>query len=615
MYHTHLLALILFFLGTPSWADAKSASDFCPKEIDVNCLEAIADRIISAQSDKPARSELALAYATTLLPKGMDHAASTIEKYSADADWRALRRVFDAFAQHGQADVAEEYLWRSAEARANDPTKRFKVLDMLLLAEDAAEFGNLPLARRVHLAAVSQLEAQLDEPVPFSDHLRLSRLMVLYGWPEDAHAVLEDVYAQTAMLAEDTQALGITLNSILTVALLAGHEDLSEQVAADISAIVLNPDRTAGLYVREGQISALAQAGFVEEAKAQAKTSGIDFDAQVGKALARLLDHETSYYPGFSEDTLRRFDAILGAVESPEFKAESLALLANRMMRQDYFDGIEDLLSLVEDPNLRSELVLELMTYHARERKDPKTAADLYFDLGPEIMPINPSKGTLLQRYPLSVTAIGLLEAGDLERGGQLSDIILTLWAFDLSEHRRAEGLLVGALAAAGDTERFDQWYSASDDPIHKMEVLYWAERARIKSGQFNQYPGTIEKMSEVLPLISDEPRQQPSYLPKEWASLSLRGEEALKIRGLEEDLITALLDAGDLPAAMEKFRAHEEGGPVRWNLYLAIAQEFDSTGQTEEAFARKSAVLGRLLSGETAASEMPYIMTWLYPS
>lgn len=149
---------------------------FCPAKIDTSCLEAIADRVISEQPEEAQRQALALDYAAVLLSKTPDHASRLVQEFSQEASWQSLRRIANQFAEAGQKEEAATLIWAALEARAQDPNPRNKVLDMLLMVENAAAIDDLDLARRIHGAIVCARLDRRPETGPATGCLAAGRL-------------------------------------------------------------------------------------------------------------------------------------------------------------------------------------------------------------------------------------------------------------------------------------------------------------------------------------------------------------------------------------------------------------------------------------------------------
>ncbi|MEM9844029.1 MAG: hypothetical protein AAF965_04465 [Pseudomonadota bacterium] len=596
-------------LSVATSAIGQNASDFCPADIDAACLEAVADHVISKQPQEAQRQTLALDYAAVLLSKTPDHASRLVQEFSQGADWRSLRRIGNRFADAGQTEQAASLIWAAVEARAQDPNPRAKALDMLLMVEDAADINDLDLARRIHGAIVPHLPGELSGFVPFSEELRLTRLMSLYGWPEDAHTILDQIYGQLPEMPQESLNYGLTLTRLVTVAVLTGHHDLHQKLEADIRALLMRADRQVQNDVQQAHVTALAEAGLIEQAKVLTTKYGLNFDLTIQNVPHLFLTKESEYFPGIAVDTLRRFEAMFAAVENPATQADFLAKLASRMIQDKQYDGLDGLLARVTDQTLRADLVRELIIYHAREREDYQTAADLYFSERPEFVAKFPSLGTFRGQYPLSLTARGLLESGDLERGGEIADEVLKLWQTDQSDGRRLDALLVGALAKIGDNERLGQWYSASDEPRHQMDVLISALRAQVNSGQFQEVSSVQTQLNEMLPLFSDAERDAPVYWPEDQPYPTLREEAAEKLLRLNESIIIALARTDQPSEARRLLEALNNGDVYPWRAQLEVARATARAGENNQASEANRAILDQLLQGGIETRQLPYVV------
>ncbi len=604
------LSLVLgIALSIVTPAIGQDAAVLCPVEIDTMCLETIADHVIAAQPEEAQRQSLALNYAAVLVSKTPDHASRLIREFSQGANCYSLMRAADSLAAGGQTEEAAGLIWAAAEARAQDPELRAKVLDMLLLVEDAAKINDLALARRILGTIVPYLPGDYYELVPFSDALRLTRLMSLYGWPEDAHPILDAVYALLPNMVQDSRVYGVTLTRLMTVAVLSGQHDLHQKLEVDISHFLMRAVPRVQNEVKRSYVTALAKAGLIEQATARAAEYGLDFDETIRHVPHPFFGEESDYYPGIADDTLRRFEAILAAVKSPAIKAEFLAELAGKMIENKQYDGLDGLLERVTDPALRGDLVRELMIYHARERDDAHTAANLYFAEKPEFVANPFNSGTLLARYPLSLTAQGLLEAGDLERGGELADEVLKLWLADQSNRRRLETLLVGALATVGDRKRVNEWYTASDDPGHKMDVLIAVARAQANAGEFGEINSIRAQLTELFSQLPDVERSAPAFWPEGLPYLTPREELTARLAGLDESIAIALAKADQPIKARKILEAREGANTYPWRAELEIANAVARGGDKDQAADIKRAILDQLLQGGIDARSLPYVI------
>ncbi len=611
-----LLALASLGLGAP--VQAQSAVEFCPADIDASCLSAVADHIINAETDPTARRELALRYAAMLLPKAPDHAIRLTETYTANADWRSLRRMADAFAAAGQTEPAGKLIWAATETLAEAPaTSRYKALDMLPMAEDAAEIGDMDLARRIHGAVAPHLPKERGRHITLSKGLRLARLMALYGWPEDAHPILETLYQTAKSVPQDSQQYGLLLTHLTSVSVLTEYDKLHRKAENDISEFLDIAAPEARKLVQSSHVTALAEAGRVEDAIGRAREYGLSFDTAIQNMSSLLfqdtsmlfLETESDYFPRISDDTLRRYEAMLTAIESPTLKAVFLQNLARHILRERHDEGIDTLLDRVTDPRQRSVLVLQLMLYHADERKDAATAADLYFSEMPSLIPGVPSLG----RYEISLTAQGLLEAGDPGRGGQLADVVLRLWSADRDNRRRVDRALVAALAAAGDEGRVTKWFEASDDPAHKLDVLVWSLRGQANAGRFGNKDIVFAQLEDLLPLISDAKREPPAYWPKDRPNPSPKEEARNNVNRLRADVVAALAEHDRLAEATDAFAGISDDELYPWRAQLAIANAFARTANTQKATEAKRVILDKALDG-TIGEQMPAMINAMHP-
>lgn len=595
-------------LSVATSAVGRNASELCPADVDAKCLEAIADHVISEQPEQAQRQTLALDYAAWLVSKTPGHAGRLVQEFSDGAGWQSLRSVANRFAEAGQTEEAATLIWAALEARARDPNPSVKVLDMLLMAEDAADINDLDLARRIHGAIIPYLSGEISGVLPFAKDLRLARLMSLYGWPEDAHTVLDEVYGQLPQMQQESLSYGFTLTGLVTVAVLSGRHDLQQRLEADIATLLMRADPQVQNDVRKSHVRALTEAGLIEEAKSQAARYGLDFDVTVQHVPDMFLRRESEYFPGIAADTLRRFEAMFSAVESPALKADFLAHLVSQMNQDKQYDGLDGLLASVADQALPADLVGQLMISYARERADAQTAADLYFSERPGFVVKFPSSGTFRWQYPLSLTARGLLEAGDLERGGELADEVLELWHADQSDLRVLDSLLVEALAAAGDARRVGEWYSASDEPDHQMYVLIAALRAKVNSGQFQEVSSGRSQLNDMLSLFSDAEREPPAFWPPNWPYLTLREEAANELSQLDETIAIALARDGQLTEARRLLETLSDDEAYPWRAHLEFARATARVGNIDQAVVIKRTILDQLLDGGIETRQLPFV-------
>jgi hypothetical protein len=599
-------------LALPVSADR--ASQFCPITITEHCLADIADRVIADQSDEDDRAALALLYVDVTESRLARSDLTTINADTQDGDWRSLRRSGRALGNTDQFDEAHDLLWAAAQTRANDPNERVKILDILLIAEDAADIDDLALARAVHELAAQHLPGTLDGFVPFSEEIRLARLLALYGWPEVAHSFLDTLYPKLREMPTESQTYGYTLTRLIEIFILVSHDVLLAQAEADLAVFLQKVDPEICGVVQKEYVASLARAGRVASAQEYAAAHGIEFSEALRNASHFFLQYGSEYYPGIPDDILRRFELMLAAIDDPEIKGAFMTNLASQMIQDKQYTGIQELLDRVEDTKARSEMVFSLMTYHAREKEDAKTAADLFFAEDVSLTPRFPRMGTFLQRYPISLTARGLLEDGDMDRSVLLADLVLELWLNDQSERRSLDTLLIGALAKVDEPGRVDMWIAASDDPTHRISVVIEAASYRARAGLPVDRDKVTSFSEDLLPLITGIAPPSPSWWPENRPYPSPREEAQQMIQRLDAEIVTGLAEKGSLDDARQAFADIQNMEPYPWLAQFALADAEVADGQVERAHKQRLAVLDLLLSGQIEAGEMPTILDAIHP-
>ena len=131
--------------------------------------------------------------------------------------------------------------------------------------------------------------------------------------------------------------------------------------------------------IQKAHIEALVTGGRVKAAQAQAAAYGLSFDATLDNFAYWFLRNETEYTPGLLDDTMQRYNAAVAAIESPAMKTKLQSDLQSWLVENKHYDHLNPLLNQVSDPQLRSQVILNLMEYHSKLQGDAKTAADLYF--------------------------------------------------------------------------------------------------------------------------------------------------------------------------------------------------------------------------------------------
>lgn len=633
---------VLAVLSLATSATAQNTFELCPVDIDAACLEAIADHVITDQPTITDRQVLALRYANTLMSKAPNHARRLIETFSHGADWQTLRSIAGQYSENGQTADAAMLILAATESTAKDTNPSDKIYNMLILAEDAAKIGEFDLTRRIHNTIIPHLPGRLDTNIPLKEELRLARLMTLYGWPQDAHPVLDAAYTMSKQIPQDSLDYGYTLTRLVNVSILSGHHALRQQLEADIAVFLTRAEPHIQTNVIKEHITALVKAGKIEDAKETADEYGLVFDQAVQYEAHFFLEAESGYFPGIPDSSLRRFEAMFVEIKRPNLQTQFLDALARQMVDERMFDDLEAVLDRTTDPKLRSYIVRELMIYHAQKQGDAKTAADLYFSERPQIVRDFLVFGTFREQHALNLTASGLLEAGDLERGGQLADEVFKLWTEDQSDRRSLPTSLFQALAIAGDEDRIGIWYAALDDPNDKMEVLIWSLYTQVDAGQFDKVGPVREQLKGLVPLFSDvqrnnvtsflaaglhNPTQREVALKKLYhldiaIVLALfRFNHSAQARDLLEEievekatLISIFAAFGDLDQARTLFEEMKMDETYPLVAHMEILDATIRAGDTDQANIEKHAILDNLLLGTIEAQHMIYIADLMHP-
>jgi hypothetical protein len=165
-------------------ARAQTARDFCPEALTENCLQAVADHVIETQPEGRPRASMVVEYARQIAAMQPDKAMALIRANGSGADEISLRLLADLMVEQGQEAAAREIFLMARQTRVDDPRPDVKVLDLLYTAGEMAKDGHLDLTKETHIIAVGFLPGDAAGFVPFSQELRLARLMGLFGWPD-----------------------------------------------------------------------------------------------------------------------------------------------------------------------------------------------------------------------------------------------------------------------------------------------------------------------------------------------------------------------------------------------------------------------------------------------
>ena len=508
-------ALFMSFpFSTPAWS--QTARDFCPEALTTDCLQAVADHLIEKQPEGRARASMAVEYARQIAALQPDKAMALIRANGFGADETSLRILADFMTEQGQEAAAREILLMARQTRVDDPRPDVKVLDLLYTAGEMAKAGHLDLTKETQIIAAGFLPGDAGDFVPFSEELRLARLMGLYGWPEESEPWFTAAYDRMTEIPEGSFNRGFTLARFMGVARIIGNTALAERAARDLAAFYETAAPEVKQQVRSSEVIALAESGQVAEAKSKAKAYGITLVDTLANSPGLFLDQETDYVPGMFSDTRDRYEQMAAALETDAAKGVFLTALARKLIYQKLYAEVETLLPRVTDPAARSSMVLELMTYFAREKNEPARAADLYFSELVNLTPRSVLLGTFLERYPLALTAEGLWESGDFKRAETLTATVLDLWLADQSEDRDVHLTLISAMAQAGQDRLIAQWLDAAPLPKDRIDTLEWAARGRAQKGDFDGSQNYLSQAEAQLVLLSNDPPVPPSWWPKD---------------------------------------------------------------------------------------------------
>jgi hypothetical protein len=396
------------------------------------------------------------------------------------------------------------------------------------------------------------------------------------------------------------------------VARIIGNTALAERAARDLGAFYDTASPDVRQQVQSAEVSELAASGQIAEAKYKAQAYGIALADSLAHIPSLFLDQETDYVPGMFPDTRARYEQMVAALETDAAKGEFLTALARKLIYQKLFDEVESLLLRVTDPAARSDMVLELMIYFAREKNEPARAADLFFSEMVNLTLQFADLGTFLQRYPLALTAEGLWASGDFDRAATLTATVLDLWRADQSQNRGDHGILVSAMALAGQDSLIAQWLDAAPLPKDRIVMMEWAARGKAQKGDFDGSQNYLFQAEAQLAQLSNDPPVPPDWWPKDRPMLTER-------EAAWEDLVSGSLFAisemarQDQPElARAAWAKMVTSNPQAWRTALDIARAESRAGHDEAAEAMRWTLLEDLLSGAIAAMSMPYVVSSL---
>ena len=253
-----------------SAAHGRTAQDFCGDTITDACLDAIADHMIATMPDTDGqRAGMVSRYVGAIVERQPDRALELITTHGAQMRAVSLRLLAVDLAALGMDDAARMIFRIVLQNQRDEPENRLKVLNLLFAAGEMHSAGFLDLVRETHRAAAEFLPTEIEPFTPFSDHLRLARLMWLYGWPEDSAPWLAATYDRIAEIPEGTRERGMAIASFAGIAWLMGDRALADRAVADLADFYRTAPADIVTPVRNEELRNLAEAGFAAEARAR----------------------------------------------------------------------------------------------------------------------------------------------------------------------------------------------------------------------------------------------------------------------------------------------------------------------------------------------------------
>lgn len=587
-------------------AGAETARDFCPAALTVDCLDAVANHMLQAEPPGRIRGRMIVDRARNLAATEPARAMELLHSGWKETDDVALGLLALSMAKEGHTAEAREIFTLIRQARIENPEPSLKFLDLLADAGDMAEAGFSDLARETQVIAVGFLSGDATSPVAFSEELQLARLMGLYGWPEAAEPWFSATYDRIPEIPEGSIERGFALARFMSVARIIGNTALAERAARDLAAFYSTASPEVQAQVQPVEVAALAQAGAIDAAKDRARAWGISLAESLQRKASFFLDDETDYAPGVFPDTRARFDAMVAALESDAVKGEYLVALVRKLVYLKLDPEVDTLLPRVIDPAARAEMVAEVVAWLARDKKDPKAAADLFFAEKVDLVPDDPSQGSFVERYPLALMAEGLWDKGDSERGRALTATVLKMWAEDQDENRSPHSSLIRALAQAGQDALIPPWLEGARLPEERVEILAWAARGKAAGGDFDAAEDYLTKARAALDQVSNDPPERPKYWPKNLPMPTARDAARGRMDGLTLEIISAMARKDQVDRALKLWAATDKSQVWAWVPALEITRAETRTGRVTEAEAMRFALIDDLLSGALVPQAMP---------
>jgi hypothetical protein len=515
-------------------------------------------------------------------------------------------------AELGMEDAARTIFRMARQNLVDDPNSNLKVVHLLFMAKGMHHAGFLDLVRETHGIAVEFLPTEIEAFVPFQDHLRLARLMWLYGWPEDSAPWLAATYDRIAEIPVDTRERGMAITSFAGMAWLMGDGALADRAAADLADFYRTAPADVVWSVRGEELRNLAEAGFAAEARARATAYGLSLDTKFSGMAKLFLDGETDYVFGMFTSTEARFEGIIAALDSPDVRDQFLVTMGRQLIDMGRGDAAEAILPRITTPAARSEMVLALMRYIARDLADPARAADLYFSAPVDLMPPFARLGTYLQRGPLADTAIALWESGDTTRATILSETVRQLWIADETDNPHLDAILISAIAEAGQYAAIDQWLAIVSTPQDRIEILEWAARGAAKGGDFDASRRYLTAAESVLPAIPDAPPARFTFTPPGFVVPTERETAAESLARAAVVMIREMARQDQPDRARAETAARGIDPIVDWRIAHDIAQADMRAGATNAMDDVAWTLLDNLLSATIAPDQAPWVITAL---
>ena len=607
--------VVCLFLGVSlvSAAHGRTAQDFCGDTITDACLDAIADHMIATMPDTDGqRAGMVRRYVGAIAERQPDRALELITTHGAQMRAVSLRLLAVDLAALGMDDAARMIFRIVLQNQRDEPENRLKVLNLLFTAGEMHSAGFLDLVRETHRAAAEFLPTEIEPFTPFSDHLRLARLMWLYGWPEDSAPWLAATYDRIAEIPEGTRERGMAIASFAGIAWLMGDRALADRAVADLADFYRTAPADIVTSVRNEELRNLAEAGFAAEAHARATAYGLSLDIVFSGMATLFLDGETDYVFGMFPSTEARFEGIVAALDSPDVRDQFRVAMGRHLIEIDRIDDVEALLLSISTPAARSEIVLALMRYIARDLADPARAAALYFSAPIDVTPPFARFGTYLQRGPLADTAIALWESGDTTRAAILSETVRQLWIADETDNPHLHSLLISALAEAGQYASVDQWLDIVSTPQDRIEILEWAARGAAKAGDFDASQRYLVTAESVLPEIPDTPPSLFTSTPPGFVVPTERETTAQSLAWAAVFMIREMARQ-DLPdRARAEVAARGIDPAVEWRTTLDIAQAEARAGAPDASTDAAWFLLDKVLSMQIAPDQAALVITAL---